>query len=515
MKLKSKSIIWATNLLFLAAWIYGCSPSDTKQTPNEAQLAQQHCGSCHVFPDPSLLPKNIWTQKVLPNMATRMGIPKAFPFDKLSAEDVQAVIDAKVIPQHPILPLEDMGKIVQYYMAHAPKKPLPQQRTVQPQATLGLFVARPSASKAMSTMNVMLKPLGVASKIIIGTEDKKTQVYDFKTKKYQALSASISPDAVVWNNKLYVFDIISIDAHNLAKDFIWEFPIENGEIIDKPRKVIENLIRPVNMDIADLNRDNRPDFVVAEFGDYLGALTLFLSDNEGYKKQVLNANPGACKVIFKDMNDDDRLDIVALMSQGREEISLFLSNEDYTFEEKIVARFPPCYGSNSLKLVDFNKDGKTDIVMTNGDNADISSSPKAYHGVRILINKGAQKFEQQWFYPIYGASEVVSNDFDNDGDEDLVVISHFPHFQKNPDENLVYFKNEGNGKLTPFTLPKPLNGRLLALSEMDVDADGDSDLLIGNHIDFLGETNGEIIKKWQSSPTDWWILENKTIAKNK
>ena len=48
------------------------SCSNSEQQPEV--LFATRCGSCHLAPDPAALPKAIWRDKVLPEMAARMGI---------------------------------------------------------------------------------------------------------------------------------------------------------------------------------------------------------------------------------------------------------------------------------------------------------------------------------------------------------------------------------------------------------------------------------------------------------
>ena len=38
------------------------------------QLAQQHCGACHLTPSPDLLDKETWVKHVLPAMAPNLGL---------------------------------------------------------------------------------------------------------------------------------------------------------------------------------------------------------------------------------------------------------------------------------------------------------------------------------------------------------------------------------------------------------------------------------------------------------
>ena len=492
--------------LFFLVLIFGISNLlCCKTSPTGEQLAKQHCSTCHIFPEPSLLPKHIWINKVLPNMATRMGIPREYPYAKLPSDDVQAVMEAHVIPDQPTISEADMMKIVEYYSKNAPEKAITQDRKIEPSPSLSQFEIKAISDTKMSSQNILLKELH--GKIVLGFEDKGTLIYDFSNKKHEALNTSIATDFAVWKDKFYALDVTTIEAHNLPKDVIWEFPIINGSVQNKPKRILEGLIRPVSIDVADINNDQKPDFLISEFGDYLGRLSLFLSTQKGYKKEILKGNPGACKAYFKDLNNDGKLEIIALMSQGKEEIVVF-EKSNSGFSEKQIATYPPCYGSNAMKIRDIDNDGLDDLIVTNGDNADMSSSLKKYHGVRILKNLGNLKFKEIWFYPIYGASEVEIEDFDKDGDLDFIVLSHFPDFAKEQEENLIYFQNNGGLKFIPLKPKVSLKGRPLTIEKADVDNDGDMDVLTGNHVDYLTNPGQMKTKNWASEKIGFWVLKN-------
>jgi FG-GAP-like repeat len=507
--------------IFILTLIVQCQNTDKSKKKQTAQnevlnnqdgetLAHIYCVGCHVFPEPDLLPKNVWTRKVLPNMATRMGMKIGNPYDKLDSDEMIAVINAHIIPDSPMLSREDMFKIVTYYSKKAPEKPLPQARNVELQPNLALFTVKNMSEKPISTQNIMLKPLVEERKLLLSFEDKGTWLYDVKNKKYEPVMQAACSDAMLKGGKLYLLEMLKTMAYNLPKGCLWSLDWQNGKPTGQPEKIIDGLKRPVSMDVADVNLDGKLDFIICEFGDYLGQLTLYLSTPQGYTPTILKPFPGACKAYFKDMNNDGKTDIVALLSQAHEEICLFLNKgQGIDFEEKSVVTFPPSYGSNSMEIADVNKDGLLDIITTNGDNADISYSLKPYHGVRIFQNEGSSNFKQVSFYPIYGASKVITSDFDKDGNLDLAVIAHFPDFTNKNPENFVFFKGDKSYySFKPFQFPKPINGRLLTMDKMDMDGDGDEDLLIGNFIDLLTDA-GDWYKNWTKQPYDWWVLENK------
>jgi cytochrome c553 len=480
-------------LIFL---IFGCKNSDKEGEV----LAKQYCASCHVFPEPSLLPKDVWINKVLPNMATRLGLMMAYPYSNLSPADVDTLMSVHMVPAEPLLSEKRMLQIVKYYTDNAPEKAIKQTEKIL--GDLNLFNLKEVKLNNTNAKNVLLKPLD--GNIYMSFEEKGTFTYDVKTQKATNINYAISSDVATWKNSLFMFDLTSIQAHNMPKDKILE--VKNTSKI--PVQILEGLTRPVSMDIADINADNKPDFIIAEFGDYLGSLSLFISTKTGYKKQVLRNEPGAVKVYFKDVNKDGNLDIAVLMSQGKEQIVFYINLKD-GFQEKIIATYPSSYGSNYMIFKDLDGDKIDEIILTNGDNADVSSSLKAYHGIRILKNKGNLNYLESWFFPFYGASAVDVADFDNDGDLDLVAISHFADFTNSGSPNVIYFENKENLKFEAFSFNTPLIGRPLTLAVLDLDKDNDQDILIGNHIDFLTEPGKRIEKAWRESNVSFWILENK------
>ena len=87
--------------------------------------------------------------------------------------------------------------------------------------------------------------------------------------------------------------------------------------------------------------------------------------------------------------------------------------------------------------------------MTNGDNADFTTSPtKPYHGIRIYLNRGNLRFEEAWFFHLNGAYKAIARDFDQDGDLDIAAISFFPDYERSPRESFVYLENQGGLNFT-------------------------------------------------------------------
>jgi len=104
---------------------------------------------------------------------------------------------------------------------------------------------------------------------------------------------------------------------------------------------------------------------------------------------------------------------------------------------------------------------------------------KNYHGVRIFNNLGENEFEESWFYPMYGASGVEVADFDQDGDQDIFVLSFFPDQNQSPKQNLLYFEQNGKMDFQAYSPVIEEDSHWLTMTKGDLDADGDLDLVVG------------------------------------
>lgn len=172
------------------------------------------------------------------------------------------------------------------------------------------------------------------------------------------------------------------------------------------------------------------------------------------------------------------------MAQAYERVSVFYNKGNDVFEEERVIEFPPVYGVSYFELTDINNDGYDDILVSYGDNWDLSAIDKPYHGFRIYLNNCKNKFSESYFFPMYGCSKVMTGDFDNDGDLDIVAISFYAQL-KNPSHSFVYLQNNGNMNFTKSYFPEAKDGKWLTMEVVDFNKDGLLDILLGACRTFL------------------------------
>ena len=222
--------------------------------------------------------------------------------------------------------------------------------------------------------------------------------------------------------------------------------------------------------------------------------------------------PGATKAYIEDYNEDGLPDIIALFAQGEEGIFLFLNKGNGSFETKELLRFPPVYGSSYFEMEDVNGDGLKDFIYTCGDNLDFTKVLKNFHGIYIFLNKGDDKFEQIYFFPIHGCYKAVARDFDKDGDIDVVAISYFPDAKNQPEESFVYLENKGAFNFFPYTIKESNRGNWLTMDVADLDGDGDDDIVIGSME--LENTGGQIsMTPGRGDKQAFLLLLNSTYTK--
>jgi hypothetical protein len=503
-------LIFFSVLVFYTLFELSCGNESVEK--KSERLARAYCGSCHIFPEPELLDKKTWTQDVLPRMGWYFGIRSENhnPYRAMSREDLQIISEAGIFPGTPVLDEETWDNIVSFYERLAPENLLMNVDKSELLDGGELFVPIPvTLGLREGPMTTMVKWDALNRKIWLS--DLRDTLYYI-----DPLGEIVSKE----NPGSLLSDVeISSDGAPLALAMGYLHPRDQplgqllqlypGGVLDT---LIEPLARPVDMELADLNQDGREDIVICNFGNHVGRLSWYeQTADRTYREHVLLNSPGAVKCYVEDLNRDGLPDIISLMGQGDEGFFISYNQGGGVFRTEQVIRFPPVYGSSHFELLDYDEDGDWDILYSNGDNADYSHIPKPYHGVRLFLNDGGNKFEEAFFFPMYGATKALARDFDGDGDLDIVAIAFFAEYNLAPRESFVYLENidPNQFQFRPYGFDFSHDGRWLVMDSGDIDGDGTEDVIIGSLHYAPTPVPGDLKQKWvQEGPNALILLNN-------
>jgi len=253
------------------------------------------------------------------------------------------------------------------------------------------------------------------------------------------------------------------------------FILENdGRQSFTPHTVLEHTSRVTDVRAADLNGDGRMDLALAQFGYDQGEVSwLERTGPWEFTRHVLLDLSGAINVGIADFNGDGRPDIVALISQQWEEIYYFENEGGGRFGKKrIWGSTNEDYGSSGLSVADLDRDGRPDIVYSNGDGFGPAATPgpRPWHGLQWFENKGGGDFRYHRVGALPGAYSPVATDLDGDGAMDIVAVAAYADWnnQNRHVTSLMWFRNDGRMAFEARPLaPAPKDQITLAVGDLD------------------------------------------------
>lgn len=489
-----------------------CGKSLTPEEQDVAdgkELAKIYCTRCHQLPDPAQLDKKTWETGVLPAMARRLHLQN---YMGLYFADSQSLISD-----------DNWRKIVAYFKTNSPVRLIIPKPAVAPLKDWAIFSAVRPKETDTSGAPAMTTYTGFDSlnrKIYTGDATGNLFTWDgsLNRKLVRQMSSPVTDIKFGKNAVKTGGDIVTCIGILPPRDR-YEGKVIQLDLAGKLKDTAvigEGLPRPVQTVAADFNKDGLTDYVVCGFGHENGGLYLLQQQaDHSFKQKTIRDVPGGEQLITGDFNHDGWTDVMCLFAQADEGIWMFLSDHKGGFITKNLLHFPAIYGSSSFQLVDFNHDGKPDILYTCGDNSDFSTVLKPYHGLYIFTNQGDWQFKQTYFYHSNGATKAIAADFDHDGDLDIAMISFFPDLKDNPDEGFIYMEQNKPGKFIVHELPVSNYGRWLNMAVADIYNNGNLDIILGNFsITTRGFVNQKgVIPKWDKHEPII-ILKNNTVVKH-
>jgi FG-GAP-like repeat len=484
-------LLWVA--MTVALWPAGDSPgrADVRPVdmtaPAQEALVKRACAACHTVPPADVLPRDVW-KKVSYEMAGmilgNVGAPRDAP---------------------PLLLDFDMDVIARYYEARAPSELPAPEPWPAPGAEAARFARHPvryaGATEAPIVSHVRFLDLDGRGRLqVVATDMGAGLVLAGDPREPSAglrlLGRVPNPAhaAAVDLDKDGLLDLLVADLGDFRPEdhekgsVVWLRRRADGTY--EPKVLAAGLPRVADVEAADFDGDSDLDLVVAAFGwRTVGAVSLFENRTTDWAaprflRREVDARAGSIHVPVADLNADGHPDFVALFAQHYETVEAFLNDGKGAFRaQKLFAGPHPAWGSSGLELVDLDKDGDLDVLVTNGDMLD-DFFLKPYHGLRLLENLGGLRFEERFLANLPGIHRALAADVDGDGDQDVVAGAYVqfktgggPPRALADQASLVWLEQAAPGQWKRHTLER--GGQHVALDVADYDGDGDIDLVVG------------------------------------
>lgn len=483
-------------LLLFVGLIYlsGCN-RPYPPTEEDAQLARQYCGSCHEFAEPGLLTRQVWRESVLPYMALRMGVKS-----EISALDSLNDLELQLEPKVALISEDDWARVKNYYLALAPERL--EETPIPPlEMNKGQFEFKRGQLFSQKMANISCIKIDPERQVVYACDDANGEIWTLSPSGMpeKRFGNQVAVSGIEFTNKgllvTYIGKNVGITVNKNGFNQLVDLDQTSNR---NASLVLTKLYRPTQTLSADINGDQKDELITCEYGVVEGRFSVWYPTSDStYRQKVLSNTPGAIKAEVVDWDKDGKKDLVVLFAQGDERIVLYRNLGNEQFEEKILMRFPPVYGSSYFEITDLNKDNRPDILYTCGDNADYSLIMKPYHGVYAFEQNEDGTFRKRFHFPMHGAYKAVARDFDGDGDLDIAAIAFFGNYNSATPNDAVYLENL-DGKFAPQLLPALGRGRWMCMDVADLDGDGDDDIALGSHP--VGLMPGGFKKEWSSGP---------------
>ena len=287
----------------------------------------------------------------------------------------------------------------------------------------------------------------------------------------------ISNTAVVFENGTNK----SSSNQELALELGLEFRHRENEYSDKQfERLIPYLLsrEGPGLAIGDANGDKLEDVYIG--GARGQASTLYLQNADGTFKRnrqtafIEFSDREVTDAIFVDVDNDSDNDLVVVCGSNEANRHpetyrpYVLYNNNGLFQTDSLRQIPIFLNASCVTANDFNKDGMVDLFIGGRSIPGLYGMPAESF---LLINRGDGGFIRARDFQAKGMiTDSKWSDVDGNGWDDLIITGEWMPL-------VIFYNHKGN--LDPTTIPSS-SGLWSGLTVMDVDSDGDNDIIAGN-----------------------------------
>ncbi len=257
--------------------------------------------------------------------------------------------------------------------------------------------------------------------------------------------------------------------------------LRNNRFAEVPTYVVN--INRGDFDWGDYNNDGIEDLFITGENSKGNVVSYLYKGNRTNQFSVVPVHITGYRdgsVEWGDYDGDGDLDILIVGdTKDGPQSSIYRNNRDNTFS-KIKAGFPGVtYGTG--RWCDYDNDGDLDVLISGNESSGIVFTA-------LYKNDKGSFIDQNIGFKGLKLNDAAWGDYDNDGDEDLVIVGES---QNGSVESRLY-RNNGTGGFSQV-FPGFMNVRSGSVDWGDMDHDGDLDLLL------TGESaNGPVSKVYRN-----------------
>lgn len=229
--------------------------------------------------------------------------------------------------------------------------------------------------------------------------------------------------------------------------------------------------------VGDFNADGKQDIAVVNSGPYSKTVSILFGNGDGTFKpestHTLDRRPSS--MVKGDFNEDGFLDLIVLLSQNcpgaicdSGGLTLLLGKGDGAFINGSSYLDNSTHGASDILAGDFNKDGRLDLITSNGGG---SVNP-----VAVFLGDGNGVFRRsQVIINSQYISQPILKDINNDGETDILFFNQINHYLYGGSLDIWFGKGDGT-----FEQGASIGGwkDVRSLDAGDINGDGITDIAL-------------------------------------